>query len=106
MSGVTNGAHQLHPPAIGASRHQAGNNSVRGAVLGREDNDAALRRATLAARPLAAGGDCCHHRDRELRLAESGLARDQCQFAERDAPRPQPLDRLRRYIRRALRDQC
>ena len=47
--------------------------------------------------PLAAGGDGCHHAI-ELRLAEPGLARDQCQLAERDALQPQPFDRLRSYI--------
>jgi len=64
-----------------------------------------LRRAPLAARPLAARGDGCHHRDRELRLAKPGLARNQRQLAEGDAAGPQPLDRLGFHVRRASRDQ-
>src|SRR5262245_26874808 len=96
----------MHALEIGSGRHQARHNGIGHTVLGREDDDVALRCAPLAARPLAARGDACHHRDRELRLAEPGLARNQGQLAKRDAPWPQPLDRLGGYICRALHDQC
>src|SRR5262249_36787599 len=64
-----------------------------------------LWRASFATRPLAAGGDRCCHRDRQLGLAEAGLARNERKLAERDTTAPQPLDPLGLHVRRASRDQ-
>src|SRR6266540_3336655 len=95
----------MHALRVGAGRYEARDNRIRSTILGRENDNASEGSATLAARPLAARGDGRRHRDRELRLAEPGLACNEREFAAGDAAGPQPLDWLGLHVRRASRDQ-
>lgn len=72
-------------------------------VLARHHDDAALRRCPLAARPLPSDGDAGRHVDRERRLRDAGMAAYDRELAQRDAPRPQPGDLLRRHVANAER---
>src|SRR5262249_44299362 len=73
--------------------------------VGGRDAKIADRAGPLGTRPLPAGGDGSRHRDRDLRLPESSLARNERELAKRDAAGPQPLDRFGLHVRRALHDQ-
>jgi hypothetical protein len=46
-----NCTHEMHALAIGAGRHEARDNRIRSAILGRENDNASEGRAALAARP-------------------------------------------------------
>jgi hypothetical protein len=92
---VANRSNDVDLRPVGTGSHKARNDCIACGVLGAQENDAAARRASFTAWPMATS---CHrrsHRYRNLRFPQARFACDQRLFANGETTRPQKLDSLR-----------
>src|SRR5262249_16607714 len=98
-------AHDRHALQIGVGGFQARHAPIGRPSPGRQDDAVALRSPGFGAWPWAAGRHGGRHRERHLRLAETGFAGDERELAEGDAARPQPGHRHNLDVAGAASDE-
>ena len=95
----------MNAVCVRASSDETRNDRVCDAILGTEDHDITLRRATLIAGPASTRGYGRCNVGRHLTLAKSGRAAKQSDLPTRYAAGPDPLKTLRLNITGPVADE-